>query len=391
MASLGKSETHVIVAPTGWRGDVLQYRRHQLARYLMEKRGARIIWIYPLPAVPAGLTRKGLKIEKNVADGIVEIGIPDHRGLIQHLGVLQKGFLECLPDVLSFEDQCFLWYTYPAFGQLSRYKWKGIYYDCSDLWSEMGDRRFFKLLLYRALKRPFLMRTERNIIQMADRVFVTSIFLKQNMKKQYGVEGYIIENGVDFALFQAKANVKARCAWSGSTEPVLGFAGGMKNWKVDFVLLKRIAQERPHWKLVLIGPEYGVRSEHFSRLLEMENVYWTGLVPPEELPGYLRGLDLGILPYRENLYNRSVFPLKLFEYLACGLPVVGCGLPSTVGHEREGIYIHTGSHPGLFLRGCEQALQWDDCKNARAEVARRADWEEKFHRMLVLARGGEDG
>ena len=380
----------MLVAPTGWSEDALQYRRHHLARYLIEYRAAEIIWIYPRALAPARLKREPFKVERS-GGALVEVGIADYRGTVQNLDFLQAPILGKLQKAFIRGHENYLWYTYPAFSELSRFSWQGVFYDCSDNWSEAGKRGFFKALFFKAIKKRLIERTEKKIVQKVEKVFVTSSFLQEKVAENYGAGSVLIENGVDVNLFQTRINSADRPPWAGFNEKLLGFVGGMKSWKVDFKLLENVARARPKWGIVLIGPFYGEPSRQFSRLVDMENVYWSGLVQPEELPGYLCELDVGILPYQENKYNRAVFPLKLFEYLACGLPVVGCGLPSTLGHVKEGIYWHTASRAELFIQGCEQAIKWIDNKEERLAAAAEADWRKKFDRMLTMARGAENG
>ncbi len=87
----------------------------------------------------------------------------------------------------------------------------------------------------------------------------------------------------------------------------------------------------------------------------------------------------------------GVFPLKLYEYLACGLPVVGCGLPSTEGRIEEGLYVHTAGRAEAVTRACEQALKWEGYLKKRREAAKDEDWQEKFKALPFAVRGGGEG
>jgi glycosyltransferase involved in cell wall biosynthesis len=98
--------------------------------------------------------------------------------------------------------------------------------------------------------------------------------------------------------------------------PRLGYVGVLSDFKVDFELLLNIATERPDWHIVLIGEEReGQHNATVQVLKEMQNVHFLGYKEYEELPNYIRGLDVGLLPTLINQYTNSMFPMKYFEYI----------------------------------------------------------------------------
>ena len=109
--------------------------------------------------------------------------------------------------------------------------------------------------------------------------------------------------------------------------PRLGYIGVLSDFKVDFELLLNIATERPDWHIVLIGEEReGQHNATVQILKEMQNVHFLGYKEYEQLPNYMRGLDVGLLPTLINQYTDSMFPMKYFEYIASGLPVISTKL-----------------------------------------------------------------
>jgi glycosyltransferase involved in cell wall biosynthesis len=116
--------------------------------------------------------------------------------------------------------------------------------------------------------------------------------------------------------------------------PRLGYVGVLSDYKVDFELLQNVAAERPDWHIVLIGEEReGQCNPTVQTLKDMENVHFLGYKKYEELPKYLRGLDVGLLPTLINQYTDSMFPMKYFEYLSSGLPVVSTDLRAIKDHK----------------------------------------------------------
>jgi glycosyltransferase involved in cell wall biosynthesis len=166
-------------------------------------------------------------------------------------------------------------------------------------------------------------------------------------------------------------------------KPVLGFAGNMQASKVDFDLLEAVAKAWPAGTLLLVGPERPETETQLRRLASLPNVRWVGMKPYAELPSYVAAFDVALIPYLENEYTRSCFPLKVFEYLAAGKPVVASGLPELV-HLVPDIVLASGTRE--YLRGIESALESADQGSAaqRMALAAQNTWETRTERLLGL-------
>jgi glycosyltransferase involved in cell wall biosynthesis len=114
--------------------------------------------------------------------------------------------------------------------------------------------------------------------------------------------------------------------------PRIVFTGAIVTTKLDVPLIVALARSRPGWSFALVGP-VGPGDPHtdVSALAAEPNVHLLGLRSYEELPSVLRGADAGIIPYARNELTNSIFPMKVYEYLAAGLPVVATPLPSIAG------------------------------------------------------------
>ena len=125
---------------------------------------------------------------------------------------------------------------------------------------------------------------------------------------------------------------------------------GMHDSRLDVEALEAIATADPSWQVVLIGPVKPGQVDE-QRLRRLPNVHLLGEKPRPELPAYLKGMACALIPYKANELTRNIFPLKLFEYLAAGVPVVAGGLPelqSLLGHHR--IRRQPPGLPGLGAR-----------------------------------------
>jgi len=111
--------------------------------------------------------------------------------------------------------------------------------------------------------------------------------------------------------------------------PRIIFTGAISAVKLDLPLLGELARARPQWSFALVGP-VGAGDPHtdVSALAALPNVHLLGLRAYKELPSVLRGADAGLIPYARNELTASIFPMKIYEYLAAGLPVVATPLPA---------------------------------------------------------------
>jgi glycosyltransferase involved in cell wall biosynthesis len=108
--------------------------------------------------------------------------------------------------------------------------------------------------------------------------------------------------------------------------PRIGFFGVIDE-RMDMVLLKRLAELRPGWQFIMIGPIAKVRVEDLPRA---ENLHWLGMRSYKQLPSYLARWDVGLMPFALNESTRFISPTKTPEFLAAGLPVVSTAVPDVV-------------------------------------------------------------
>jgi glycosyltransferase involved in cell wall biosynthesis len=111
--------------------------------------------------------------------------------------------------------------------------------------------------------------------------------------------------------------------------PRIVFTGAVVATKLDMGWLTELARLRPHWSFALVGPVgFGDPHTDVSMLREVPNIHLLGGRPYRSLPEVLRGADAALIPYALNPLTSSVFPMKVYEYIAAGLPVVSTPLPA---------------------------------------------------------------
>ncbi|MFC6752985.1 glycosyltransferase [Halorubrum tibetense] len=273
-----------------------------------------------------------------------------------------------------------LWYYYPIFSFIPQDSdcWDAVVYDCSDNHTTSGWKYNYEMGLIERFRNEIGARlsqqSEIKILKHTDIVFTSSQYLYAKLSRYTDSPIYLEETGVDLKKFETTERY-------GRIEqiepPRLGFVGKMKQ-KIDYQLLGDVARKNPSWNIVLVGPDSEGNADSIRKI---SNVTWIGAVDPDDVPQVMNSLDVGLMPYREIEYNKAVFPLKFHEYLASGLPVVGCGLPSTERYVEDGIYLHTAVQSCAFADACSTALSWENTTTGKKELAQCADWTPKVKRI----------
>jgi len=169
---------------------------------------------------------------------------------------------------------------------------------------------------------------ERKLLARADVTFTTSHSLQDRCSAIAGSRSHYFGNVADISHFGAARSIQALPPeLERIPRPRLGYIGALSDFKVDFNLLTAIVDQRPDWQLVLIGDEReGQADQQLADLAKRESVHLLGWRPYGELPRYMAGLDVALLPQLINDYTQAMFPMKFFEYLAAGLPIVSTPL-----------------------------------------------------------------
>lgn len=158
--------------------------------------------------------------------------------------------------------------------------------------------------------------------------------------------------------------------------------------RLDIDVLVEAAKLRPSWSFVLIGPDLLEPADR-GRLLGLANVHHLGVRPHPAIRGYLEGLDVCLVPHRDTEFTRSLDPLKLYEYLATGRPVVAT--PVAIVAELKS-HIALASTAEELVVAAERAIALDSTQrsSARREAVAGATWEARAEELgSVLGIAGE--
>lgn len=209
----------------------------------------------------------------------------------------------------------------------------------------------------------------------ADLVFCSSRKLFER-KRQINARTLYLPHGVNHQLFSQAlfdSGLPVASDAAGLSAPVLGFYGHISYDWVDVELLKFLARERPGWTIILLG-RYSLQENEFAGL---SNIVYLGEKDFEALPGYCKAMDVALIPFVVTPLTQDCNPLKLYEYLAAGLPVVSTEIPEVRAFGED---VHVAGTHEEFLALCERALV-DDSAQARAARSRsvaKATWDDRI-------------
>lgn len=167
---------------------------------------------------------------------------------------------------------------------------------------------------------------------------------------------------------------------AGIEHPVAGFVGGISDW-VDVCLIGAAAQRMEQVNFVLIGPAL----TDVSCLEQLPNVKLLGQRPYTSLPAYVRFFDVCLIPFKINKLTESVNPIKLFEYLSAGKPVVSTPLPEVLAYS-EVVAIAAGVEETVsaIRKALEPASQSEASQRRRQQVGKENSWDARWQSALEL-------
>lgn len=233
-------------------------------------------------------------------------------------------------------------------------------YDIIDLWSEFHHAAWYDSA------------AEKALLEGCDKIFYTSRALAVPRGKH-------LPNAGDFELFSS-ARSQADGPPPGDVirgRAALGYWGSLEPdyapW-FDWELLDYVASQRPDWEINLIGPA----REQFHAPRERQNIHYLGPRKLQELPAYLAAFDVCLVPFRRGALSAAVDPIKIYEYLAGGKPVVAANLPEVRG--RPGVWCTEGEQQ--FVEAIEEALDSPPDGEALRAFARENSWEQRARQLL---------
>jgi glycosyltransferase involved in cell wall biosynthesis len=271
-----------------------------------------------------------------------------------------------------------VWVYHPGYGAaVARLPQRLVVYDCVDEYSAFPEFKGAE---------EWIRRRERELCSLADVVTCTAPALYETKRALAPGRTHLVHNVGDFEHFQQAMSEQTRLPadLAHAARPIIGFIGAVSDYKLNIDWLMHLARAKPEWSLAIIGPT-GVADPgtDVARLKALPNVMLMGHRSYAQLPSYLKGFDVAVIPYRINDYTRAVFPIKFFEFMASGKPVVISALPAVERYWDAALVARTAEE---LVEKCELALNADSelARERRLQLARENSWPERVRKLLGL-------
>jgi glycosyltransferase involved in cell wall biosynthesis len=203
-------------------------------------------------------------------------------------------------------------------------------------------------------------------------------------RRQYNGNIHFVPEGADVEAFGAATSeaVPVPEGMAALPNPVIGYVGVI-DFRLDVPLIEYMAEVHPEWSFALVGPMKGDTLD-MTKLRSLANVHFFGRQKLEDVPAYVKGMDVCLIPYVLNDYTHHIFPLKLYEYMAAGKPIVASAMSEMLHYEGEEMAL--GRSPEDFLAKVENALNSDSPERAgsRQRKARSESWDHRVEAASVI-------
>lgn len=370
-----KNETIVCIAAADWFG---MWARAQQLMTRFARQGNRILYIDPPitllspiknPALLSKQREKLTQVEENIYVYSPPVMLPFgnmHRAINK---INQRRLGGRLRKVLRQIDYqpTLLWSYLPASVDLVKHlQIPFLCYDCVDEHAAFPG----------FVKRETVDTMERSLLGMANASFASAQELFDR-KHQHAAGMVFVPNGADVQHFaQARQqSLPLAAEVADLPRPMVGYIGAISQW-MDQDMLVALAERHPQWSLVMVGPV----DTDVSRLQALPNVHLLGQKNYQTLPTYLKAFDVAVIPFTINDLTTGVNPVKLYEYLAAGKPVVSSRLPEVVPFAPA---VQLASTPAEFVAQVEEALTADNPAGIaqRVALAEENSWENRAEVM----------
>lgn len=212
---------------------------------------------------------------------------------------------------------------------------------------------------------------ENQFLEKVDQVIVTSDGLYKTKSKVHP-DTTLVKNGVDFDLFHQAFNHSRE-----NEKKVIGYVGSI-DFRLDFDLLEHLIKSCKHYDFHFVGRI--TEPDQQKRLGKYPNVSFFGAQQPNDIPRFMAKFDLGIIPFAKNEFTKNIYPLKINEYLAAGIPVVSTDFAplddfkavTAIGKSKKEFQEHLDAE-----LGCDTA----DKALERISMAQQNDWSVRAHQV----------
>ncbi|MDX3905162.1 MAG: glycosyltransferase family 1 protein [Pigmentiphaga sp.] len=352
---------------------VYQRPQHLMSRFASEY---DVLFLEePVPAQGAPLL-----VERRAASGVSVLvpHLPAGTGAAESDRALRSLLNDRLRRVR--QKSLLLWYYTPMSLAFSAHLSPAlVVYDCMD-----------ELSAFRGAP-PQLVQRETQLLSIADVVFTGGVSLYE-AKRVFNPNTHPFPSSVDLAHFTAaRGSLPEPADQAAIPGPRMGFYGVIDE-RFDVALLDELAARRPDWSFVMVGPVVKIDAAVLPR---RPNIHYLGQKPYSELPAYLGGWSVALMPFARNESTRFISPTKTPEYLAAGRPVVSTPITDVVRMFGNTDIVHIAADACTFERAIEIALEQARDRHAfmasADAVLRGMSWDLTWRSMHALMHRADPG
>ena len=364
--TLSLSEDFDLICLSHLRWDfVYQRPQHLLSRFAKNRR----VFFFEEPVFVDGETHLEISPrEDNLFIVLPRISHADRDD--KNVVDVQRELLDGLFDSHEINDFVLWFYTPMAMDYAAHLQPQATVFDCMD---ELSAFKFAP---------PELVENERRLFEKADVVFTGGQSLYEAKKHQHE-QIFAFPSSIDAEHFrQARGITEERAEQKSIPRPRFGYYGVIDE-RIDIRLLAEIADLRPDWQFVMVGPVVKISDEDLPR---RENIHYLGGKNYQELPAFLAGWDAAIMPFAINESTRFISPTKTPEYLAAGKPVVSTAIRDVVRPYGEMNLVNIASTAEEFVAAGEKALKKNGAEKLAEidEFLAQMSWDKTWRQMSDL-------
>jgi UDP-galactopyranose mutase len=344
---------------------VFQRPQHLFTRCAQERR----VFFIEEPIFDDGPIRMDVSKREDGLHVVVPHLTHDLFGDVARDAILQ-GLIDRLFKEYGIEEHVLWYYTPMAMSFTRHLNPVAVIYDCMD-----------ELSAFKGAP-PALRFHEAELFNRADLVFTGGQSLYEAKRKQHR-SVHAFPSSIDVKHFgQARHITDEPADQKDIPHPRLGFFGVIDE-RLDIELVRGLAEARPDWHLVIIGPVVKISEEDLPR---RENIHYLGGKSYKELPAYLAGWDVAMLTFARNESTRFISPTKTPEYLAAGKPVVSTSIRDVVRPYGQLELVRIADSVEDFARACEAAMKDDRQEHVRRvdQFLARTSWDKTWEEMREL-------
>ncbi len=203
-------------------------------------------------------------------------------------------------------------------------------------------------------------------------------------RRKFNANIHFVPEGADVQAFAAAAagEVPPPASMAALPGRIIGYVGVI-DFRLDVPLIEFMASKHPEWSFALVGPVKGDTMD-LAGLRALSNVHFLGRQQLDDVPAFVKAMDVTLIPYVLNDYTHHIFPLKLYEYMAAGKPIVSSAMSEMLHYEGDEMAI--GRTPEDFLAKVEAAIAEDSPERQAARIAKASteSWDARVEEVSEI-------